>query len=242
MDGQATVPWWKLFLDPLIPWGRSTYHRTHSSLPSCTIPFFLFVGVVCLCSYMLMTNDYFVEQILLKALGRAGTSEELEAAVRAREATQLAMRNPVMMATIALEGGLVSARSLLMVFILDHALISAVSSRWSLLPESWKLFSLSTGVLMLGVLVNTLLKVILLDENFVVGPSVFLSSFDNANIVHSALKTSDCFSIWFLTVFSRKASGITGEKTWIIGMVSACSWLIVHLVCILLGIRFAVMF
>lgn len=219
------------------------YREHHRALPiSSVAPFPLFVVVACLSAYILMTNDYFVEQVLLRAGGRAGSREELEAVARAREATELVIHNPAALIFIALTVGFVSARSLLLVFLVASLFISLVSSQRSRILGCWRSFAASTWVLTLGILVNTLGKLAFADVNFVLGPSLLLHPFDNASPVHSLARASDCFVLYFLMVFSRKASVFYGDTMRLTVALSVCSLLLVELACTVAGVRFAITF
>lgn len=152
------------------------------------------------------------------------------------------MRTPLARMLLSFEVGWVSTRSLLLFMFAHWILLSLLTERWALFPTYWIASGTSTSVITLGVVLNTLMKIALLSEDIVLGPSALLGSYDSSNIFHSILKSSDIFSLWYLVLLSLRISRLYEERSFLVVALSATCWLILLLSSFVFGFRYSFIF
>lgn len=185
------------------------------------------------------SNEYFIEQLHRQAEARATTAEQRETIELSREATDRVLKNPAFRLLMSLEVVFVSVRSLLILLLIVWIALSILAERLSLFLPFWLLASTSTSILSLGTVINTIVKIALLQGNTPFSPMFFFGSYDGADPIHFVLARSDIFSLYFLSLVSFRASAIYQEKPLVILSLSLACWTAVLLLAFLFKFSFS---
>ncbi len=225
------IAWWQHYLSPFYKFSDTRLKSPPSStLFAYILPFVILACTVFGCTYWLYSNEYFIEQALSKAEAQAKTLEDVERIERTRDGLEYALRNPGIRVLLSGVMVFVVIRSLVLFLLLMWLLLSVLSSRWKLFLPFWLLSSSATSILSLGLIVNSVLKVVLLQEMAVIGPLLFMSQFDSNDPFPTILAQFDVFLLWFFGVLSFRVSYLFEEKPSLVFILCVSCWMILILI------------
>jgi len=238
MERQTVIPqtarrieWWRQYLSPFFkPSDTQLKSPPSPTFFAYTLPLAIFALTVFACTYWLYSNDNFIEQTLSNAETQAKTVEDVERIERTREGLEYILKNPGIRMLLTGRMVFVVTRSLILFLLLVWLLLSALSSRWHVFLPFWLLSSGATSILSLGLIVNSILKVVLLQKVAVIGPLWFLSSYDPDEPFPIILAQFDVFLLWFFGVLSFRVSHLFEEKPSIVFILCVACWMIIILV------------
>ncbi|MBU2447255.1 MAG: hypothetical protein KJ666_17005 [Bacteroidetes bacterium] len=238
----SRIKWWQLFLYPF------TFHNLDYKSPfnqpayTIVLPFIVFIFSTFISNYLLISNDYFVEQILLKAEEKAMERQDRDSALEVIDMTRAVLTNPGYQLLVSVTTTLVTLRNLVLFLFVCYLSMSFISGKWSFIKPFLLITASSINVLSIGYILNTLLKVSLLNESVVVGVALFLSNSSSEGILHFFINRIDLFTIWFLISLSMGIVFIYKEKTSFIFVLISLSWFLLFIVSFLLKFHFAFTF
>jgi hypothetical protein len=198
------IEWWQQYFTPLFkPSDTRLKSPPSPTFFAYSLPLVIFACTVFACTYWLYSNDYFIEQLLSRAEAQAKTLEDVERIERTREGLELALRNPGLRVLFSGNMVFVVIRSLILFLLLVWLLLSTLYRRWHLFLPFWLLSSGATSILSLGLIANSILKVVLLQEVAVVGPLFFFGQFDANDPLAIIIAQFDLFLLWFFGKLSQ---------------------------------------
>ncbi len=223
--------WWQTYFTFGLSWrnGQEAVVPEATSI-AYTIPWLLFILVLITSVYSIVSNEYFFERLHEKALARARTQEEREAFEQVREGTEAALKNPAIRLAFSVEIATISVRTLGILLVVVWVVCSALSSTPNSFRSFFLMFSSSTSILSLGVIVHTLMTLWLQEEIIGLSPMRFFEHWDSTNPVHFILARMDVFTVWFFWVCSIQVSRLFHEKALLLFTVFVSTWLILLLV------------
>lgn len=233
------LPWWQQYLWPSLHrqnrWSQSVPTPTFSAY---TVPAAILLLAVFVCTFWILSDEYFLEQVTAKAHSRATTEEQQETIERAREATKLAFENPSARIWVGLKITWAVARTFFVFLVFSWLLLSWISGKWDLFLQFYLLALTSTSTISIGIVVHTILRIVLQEEIVGLSPVVLIQRIDFSNPAHFLLARIDLFTAWFLWVLSMRASRAYGESIPIVLSLIFGGWLVLILLSFLLDIRF----
>ena len=225
---QTTPPtWWSQYFHP-IPNPRSPWSQIPARLPTSAylLPLIILLATVFGCLFWIYSSEAYFERVSAKALERASSTEQRAAFERTVEMTRRVTQNPVFRAWVSLESLWVVVRSLLLLHFVGWILLSSITGNWSeFLPFTFSVF-VSTGVIVIGMIVYAAFRLFLGMEWFFLSPLLFIDSFDPSDPLHLLSARVDLFLLWFLAAVSVRSSHIYRERVPIVFAALFGLWLI----------------
>lgn len=215
-----------------------------TNIPNFVIffPFLIYVLIVFASSFLLVSNDHFIEQILLKAEERAMERHDSDSALEVIDMTRVVLTNPGYQLLVSITTTLVALRNLVLFLFVCYLSMSFISGKWSFIKPFLLITASSINVLSIGYILNTLLKVSLLNESVVVGAALFLSNSSSEGILHFFINRVDLFTIWFFISLSTGIAFAYKEKVSFTFILISLSWFLLFIVSFLLKFHFAFTF
>ncbi len=237
MQRQTVIPqtarkieWWRQYLSPFFkPSDTQLKSPPNPTFFAYTLPLAIFALTVFVCAYWLYSNEHFIEQTLSKAEAQARTLKDVERIERTREGLAHVLRNPGIRILVSGEMVFVVTKSLLLFLLLVWLLLSALSSRWHSFLPFWLLSTGATSMLSLGLIVNSILKVVFLQEMAGIGPLWLLSSYDHDDPFPIILAQFDIFLLWYFALLSFRVSDLYEEKPSLVFILCVACWMILVL-------------
>lgn len=223
--------WWFQYLRPY-----SIHSNIGLSVPPAptllayTLPVFLLVVVSFVCSFLLVSNERVIDEILTKGEAQATTREEIQRLEHTRLGLETALRNPGLRILFSAKASLTLLRSYIIFLGLLWLTLSSLSGRWHLFLPLWLLSGTSTSVLTLGLLTNTLLKVTLLQQVAAIGPILFFQAPQSHAPLTTLLVQLDAFLFWYFMLLSWRSANLYGERPSAVFAASFLIWLLVVMV------------
>ncbi|GJQ21220.1 MAG: hypothetical protein HBSIN02_15750 [Bacteroidia bacterium] len=222
--------WWHFYFRPVLS-ARSLWSRLPPTSPPLApaLCFFIFCAAVGGLVYWLLSDESYLRAIIGKA--RAASSSDFSLA---EEAMERAMRNPALKLYVSLDAVFKRARSLLS-FLVAALLTLRILSGKGALKEYLLSASLSTSVLLFGVVLQAIVMYVLRVEGFTPSLMALISPGPLLKPAAEFLKGMDIFTVWFLGTLAARLTHVSSEPFHVVLIVVLAVWLIVFSTTILLN-------
>jgi len=189
------------------------------------LPIIVYILIVFSSTFLLVSNDYFIEQILLKAEEKAMESQEGDV-LEIIDMTRAVLTNPGYRLLISAKTTFVTLRNLVLFLFACYLLTSFITEKWTFIKPFLLVTASSINILSIGFIINTILKISLLNESAVVGATLFLGASTSEGIFHFFVNKLDIFTIWFLVSLSFGVSYLYNEKKYFVILLFTMIWLL----------------
>lgn len=219
-----------------------TFLLRRFSLPSrilivyILLPMFVYALVVFGFNYLLISNEYFVEQLLLKMEEKALLEKDVEM-LEVIDVTRTVLTNPGYRMLTSAKVLFDHLFNLFLFLLMCYLLISFIAEKWALIKPFLLVASFSVNILSIGFIINTVLKLILLDEKAVVGIFFLFGDFPTKSIFYSLISELDFFTLWFIVALSFGISYLYDEKRYFVFLLFLGLWLLLFTLSFLINFR-----
>lgn len=190
------------------------------------LPIIIYILIVFGSSYLLISNDYFIEQILLKAEEKAMERQDGDSALEVIDMTRAVLKNPGYQLLVSATTTFVTLRNLVLFLFACYLLTSFITEKWAFIKPFLLGTASSINILSIGFILNTILKMSLLNESAIVGATLFLGVPASEGILHFFINKLDIFTIWFLISLSFGVAYVYNEKKYFVISLFTMIWLL----------------
>jgi len=231
--------WWELYFIPV----QSRTGGPSSVLPAATssaygMPLLLFLCVNFLCSFLLMSNQNFMDRSFENAKSRITNNEQAAFLEHTEEANRQILQHPGMRIAISTTltfKGLISFLSTAVLFWFAFALYSG---RWNTIPEFWLVMTSSWSILVLGSIVFFILQFSLLTFDDKPGFAWLFRELKRSSFTYELINQFDLFTVWFIYLLSSRLGRLYGEHRFVLFILFTLIIILIHLLFHLLGVDF----
>jgi hypothetical protein len=170
------------------------------------------IGLSAIAAYWMFSDRALVEAMLTADEQYYTTDAQRQSADRVHEAMELALDSPGIGLVVALAAVRSTSASLICFLLLVWLTISLFSGRWNLGPQFIHVVSTSGGILILGVIFNTLLRVGLQRMTAMFSPVFFIRPYWNTNFFHYLTIHLELFTVWYMVTISIGLAIIYKQK------------------------------
>ncbi len=189
------------------------------------LPMIVYILVVFGFSYLLISNDYFIEQMLLKIEEKALLEKDSEV-LEMLDMTRVILTDPGYHILISIKNSFDHLINLFLYLFLSYLSISFITEKWELIKPFSLVASASINILSIGFIINTILKLVLLDGKAIVGITLFSGDFPTKSIFYSLINELDFFMLWFIVALSFGVSYLYDEKKYFVVLLFSMIWLL----------------
>ena len=211
---RSFVPWWKAYLSALPHrGGEDAVEIPEPTTAAVTLPFLLLMTSLFCSTFIIFSNERYLDRIVDDAMTHATTREQRETLELNREGNKQILDNPAIRFVIASKVTLRYALSFSATLFLFWLTLAGMSGRWDSFAVYWLIAMSSTAMLLLAAAVMFLLRwfFFLGDHNLSLG--FLLTSPDFSGVPFRLLSQLDLFNLWFLWLLSSRLSPIYRERT-----------------------------
>lgn len=233
------IPWWKKYLTVVIyPFDERLILYSHFAF---ILPWIILISAVVVTAYITYSSENYINKISEKIISRASAKEEIESAERAIENTKPILRNPVYLTILSMESAMVVTRSLLMVLFMVWIFLTFLFEWRNKFLRYILAVSNSTGIIVLGIIIYTVVRLIFQEDFVAASPIAFIKSYNHLNPFDYILMHAEIFTLYFFWIASAQTISLFQEKVFTLFMLFVSSWVILHIVAFLSGFEFYIM-
>ncbi len=189
------------------------------------LPVIVYILVVFSFSYLLVSNDYFIEQMLLEIEEKALLEKDVEK-LEIIDMTRAVLTNPGYRIIVSAKHVFDRLINLFLFLLMNYLLISFIKEKWNLIKPFLLVASASINILSIGFIINTMLKLILLNAEVTVGITLFSRVFPTESILYYFINELDFFTLWFIVALSFGTSYLYDEKRYFVVLLFFMIWLL----------------
>lgn len=213
--------------------------RPQTVLPSTAfttlIPLVILTTAVFFSSFVILSNNQYLDSIIDEASARARTQEEREVVEMSREGNKEILQNPGLRFLISGKVMVKYVLSLGILLVLFWLALAAISGKWDGVMEFCAVAMFSTAPLLFGVVLTFVLRWSLLIAGEPLSLAMILNQPDYSSIQYRFLAAVDPFRVWFIWFLATRLSVLYQESRVMLFALFLLVTLTASLGCSLLG-------
>jgi hypothetical protein len=236
---KLSYDWWELYFIPFnLKSDTKDCIRINATTVACTIPLAIYICSIFMFSFLILSNQHYLEKSLENAKSNIKNKELTEFFELNEEATKQILQNPGMRVAISTTITLKCFVSLVSAMIIFWLFIALFRGEWGNFLDYWLICSSSLSVLVLSSLTLFVLQwsLLLFDDN--ISLIILLKEPDKSYIIYKLIKQVDLFNVWFLYLLSSRLGSLYQESRMIIFILLVCIFIILILVVSFIGMDF----